>query len=108
MYQRMRMKQLKSLGHCLVTSHPVSKSLRVVMQVVMSGKPLNAIGLWLDAVYEHWMHMTKPKSSIHSQVTSHTVIKSLRVVMQVVMSGKPLGGIGLRLDAVYEHGMQFS
>ena len=42
----------------LVTSHPVTKSLRVVMQVVMSGKPLDGIGRKLDAVYEHGLHIT--------------------------------------------------
>ena len=48
----------KSSIHSHVTSHPVSKSLRIVIQVVISGKPLNAIGLWLDAVYQHRMHIT--------------------------------------------------
>ncbi len=97
-----RMQQLKRLGHRLVTSHPVSMSLRIVMQVVILEKPLGVIGLRLDAVYERWMHTTKPKSSICLLVTSQAVSKSLRIVMQVVTSGKPLGVIGLRLDGVYE------
>ena len=78
------------------------------MQVVMSVKPLNAIGRKFDAVYEHGMHITLPQSLIRLLVTSHPVIKSLRVVMQVVISGKPLNAIGLWLDAVYERWMQFT
>lgn len=35
MYQRMRMKQLKNLGHCLVPLQTLMKSLRVVIQVVI-------------------------------------------------------------------------
>ena len=46
-----RMQQLKRLGHRLVTSHPVSMSLRIVMQVVILEKPLGVIGLRLDAFY---------------------------------------------------------
>jgi hypothetical protein len=89
------MQQLKTSINCLVTSHPVSKSLRVVMQVVTSGKPLSSIAREFDAVYEYGMHMTKPKSSICLLVTSKTVSKSLRVTMQVVILGKPLRGIHL-------------
>jgi hypothetical protein len=71
-------------------------------------KPLPGIGLRLDAVYEHGMHMTKLKSSIRSKVTSHPVSKSLRVVKWEVILDEPLLIIGLKLDAVYEHGMHIT
>jgi hypothetical protein len=58
-YERwMQFTRSKNSINRLVTSHPVSKSLRVVMQVVISGKPLRGIGLRLDAVYERWMQIT--------------------------------------------------
>ena len=54
----MHMTQPKRSICLLVTSQPVSKSLRIVMQVVMSGKPLSATGLELDAVFERRMQIT--------------------------------------------------
>ena len=58
-YERwMHMTKPKSSICLLVTSQAVSKSLRIVMQVVNSGKPLDGIGLRLDAVYERGMQIT--------------------------------------------------
>ena len=59
----MRMKQLKRLICSHFTSHPISKSLRVVMQVVISGKPLRGIHLW--------MHLKQLRCLIQPLLASH-------------------------------------